>query len=108
MTSQVVKQMGRYKEKMGTKAWDYKIAAKDLPCQIGSLTKMLMQLEGERYRHGKSDQQIRDGISDELADLLSLVLFIAHELKIDIHQAWQGMLMSDEEKFCNRAESSTQ
>lgn len=102
MTSQVVEQMDKYAKKMATKQWDYKIAVRDLSYQIGSLTKLLMQLEGERYRHGKSDQTIKEEISDELADVLSEVLFIAHELNINIHQAWHDMFISDEKKFCAR------
>lgn len=98
MTNQVVQQMKKYPQ-IGTKSWNYKIAVKDLPVQIGSLTKLILQLHKERFAHGMTDKEIKDKISDELADILSLVLFISHELNIDIEEAWQGMLKSDERKF---------
>lgn len=99
MTQQVRRQMQTYPQKLHTKTWDYKIAVKDLSVQVGSLTKLSMQLENERDAYRKSDQAIKDEIADELADLLSLALFIAHELKIDIMKAWENMLKADEEKF---------
>ena len=102
LTKQIVSQMRLYHQRMGTKSWDYQIAAKDLPCQVGSLLKLIMQLNGERYAHGKSAQMIKAEIADELADILSLVVFIAHELNIDLGQAWSTMLKSDEQKFDKR------
>lgn len=104
MTTQVLQKMKMYPQNLGTKPWDYKTAGKDLSCQVGSLTKLLMQLEGERYRHGKTDPQIKEEIADELADILSLVLFISHELNIDITEAWNGMLESDKKKFKTRSQ----
>lgn len=101
MREDVVIQMKRY-QLLGTKAWDYRVAARDLPCQVGSLTKLLMQLDGERFRHNKSDRELKSQISDELADIMSLVLFIAHELDIDLEQAWREMLKSDDVKIVNR------
>lgn len=101
MTQQVTHQMERYTQ-MGTKKWTYKTALRDLPVQVGSLTKLAMQLEGERYRHGMNAPDIKRKMADELADLLSLVLFIAHELSIDMKEAWHIMLSSDEHKLSSR------
>lgn len=105
MREDVVVQMKRY-QLMGTKAWDYRIAARDLPCQVGSLTKLLMQLDGERYRHNKTDAELKNQIADELADIMSLVLFIAHELDIDVEKAWEAMLKSDDVKIGTRTSNS--
>jgi NTP pyrophosphatase (non-canonical NTP hydrolase) len=99
MEEQVVREMKNYHQLRGTKLWDYRIAARDLVCQVGSLNKLIMQLEGERFKHQKTQGQIKEEIADELADILSMVLFIAHELNIDIQEAWDGMLQSDEQKF---------
>jgi NTP pyrophosphatase (non-canonical NTP hydrolase) len=101
MTQQVVRQMDAYSKK-GTKKWTYKTAIKDLPVQVGSLSKLMMQLEGERYAHGMEHKEIKGKMADELADILSLVLFIAHELSIDMNEAWRMMLASDENKFVTR------
>ncbi len=98
MTAQVVQQMQRYPV-IGTKPWNYETAAKDLAYQVGSLTKCIMQLQGERYAHGLSPEEIKQNIGNELADILSEVLFIAHELNIDIQESWDGMLEGDERKF---------
>jgi hypothetical protein len=102
MKEQIVHQMEQYHQNLGTKPWDYRTASRDLSCQIGSLMKLMMQLENERYRHGKSDSQIKAEIGDELADILSLVLFISHDLKIDIASAWDQMIKSDQKKFKDR------
>ena len=103
LTKQIILQMKKYPQ-IGTKPWDYQIAAKDLPCQVGSLLKLVMQLNGERYRHNKTDAELKLQMADELADILSLVLFIAHELDIDMDVAWNQMLGSDEQKFEHRTQ----
>jgi len=105
MEEQIVQQLQKYHQHLGTKPWDYRIAAKDMSYQIGSLMKLMMQLEGERYRHAKTDAQIKEEIADELADMLSLILFISHELNIDLKEAWNNMLQSDENKFKKRSVS---
>jgi len=103
MGLQIIKQMKEYSSRLGTKPWDYKTALRDLPCQVGSLTKLVMQLEGERYRYNKTNTEIKEEIGDELADILSLVVFIAHELNIDLNDAWEEMLKSDESKLSTRS-----
>lgn len=101
MEQQVVQQIQSYHQRMGTKLWDYRIAARDLSCQVGSLNKLIMQLGGERFNYQKTEDEIKSEIADELADILSMVLFISHELNINIQDAWNGMLQSDEQKFKN-------
>jgi NTP pyrophosphatase (non-canonical NTP hydrolase) len=103
LTQQVIDQMKNYHQKFGTTPWNYQIAAKDLSYQVGSLCKLIMQLNNERYRYDKSDEKLKAEIGDELADILSLVLLIAHELKIDLNQAWTGMLQADQQKFVSRS-----
>lgn len=103
MTQEVVHQMNRY-TKIGTKKWDYKTAVTDMPVQVGSLTKLMMQLKGDRYAHEMTEKEIKAKMADELTDILSLVLFIAHELSIDIHQAWAAMLASDDHKIDHRTQ----
>ncbi len=101
MTKDIVKTFSAY-QKTGTKKWGYSIAARDLSYQVGSLVKLIMQLDGERHKKGASVSAIKDGVSDELADILAEVLFIAHELDIDIHKAWESMLISDSGKIVSR------
>lgn len=86
----------------GTHPWTYDTAARDLPYQVGSLTKLIMQLTGNRYAEKKSEDEIKSQIGDELADILAESLFIAHELGIDISDAWVKMLKSDTEKIEGR------
>jgi len=47
--------------------------------------------------------QIKAKLSDELADIMAEVLFIAHELDIDLHSAWDNMLASDQKKISERS-----
>lgn len=101
MTEQVVRHMQAYSQ-TGTKPWSYETALKDLPVQVGSLTKLLMQWQGERLNPGMTENAIKMKIADELSDILSLVLYIAHELAIDIEEAWETMLKSDQDKFKER------
>lgn len=89
-------------DKSSPKKWTYKIAAFDLPVQVGSLTKLLMQNEGTRFAHGLSKKEIKEKIGDELADILTEVFFIAHELGIDIEKAFDKMLESDKKKISER------
>lgn len=102
MTSEIVEMFNEY-TKQGTPQWTYQTAAQDLPYQVGSLTKLLMQREGNRYREGLSDEEIRTKVADELSDILADVLFIAHELGIDLNEAWRNMLASDEQKISKRS-----
>ena len=105
MTGDVKRHIKLYQERMGTKAWDADIAAKDLSVQVGSLMKLMMQLKGERHAYGKSKEELTNAIADELADILSLVLYVAQELNINMDEAWDTMLRSDIQKFSKQAKS---
>ena len=77
LTDEIVATYKSY-EKTGTKPWDYLVASRDLSYQVGSLTKVIMQLNNERYaKAGAEDLRAQAG--DELADILAEVLFIAKE-----------------------------
>lgn len=101
MSEQIARVYKSY-ETTGTKPWDYEIAAKDLVYQVGSLTKLVMQRNQERFADGKSQAEIDKGIADELADILAETLFIARALGIDLEKAWEDMVQSDEDKISAR------
>ena len=101
LQTEIVAQFKEY-EKQGTKPWTHDIAANDLSYQIGSLSKVLMQMRNERYDDGLTEQELKAKAADELADIMAEVLFIAHELDIDLYQAWEDMLGSDQKKIRER------
>ncbi len=49
------------------------------------------------------DEIIKAKLSDELSNILADVLFIAHELDIDLVEAWENMLKSDHDKIEKRS-----
>lgn len=100
LRDEIVRTFAEY-EKTGTKKWDYLIASRDLSYQIGSLNKIIMQLSGERYSKD-SAEILKSQAADELADILAEVLFIAKELDIDMYDAWNQMLGSDNQKISER------
>ena len=102
MTREIVRTFKKY-DKTGTRTWTAEIAAKDLSYQIGSLTKRMMQQKGERYADGLSKKELKRYTADELADILAEVLFISHELDIDIQEAWNAMIGSDTAKIKARS-----
>jgi len=89
-------------EKTGTNKWTYQTALIDLQYQIGSLAKCALQLRGDRFNEGKTASQLNAAMGDELADILAEALFIAHELGIDLSEAWENMLQSDKSKIATR------
>jgi hypothetical protein len=99
--SEVVTMFKKY-EQTGTIPWNYSIATRDLPYQVGSLTKAVSQLEGIRHREGKTDEELKAKIGDELADIFAEVLFIAHDFGISLEDVWQNMLASDQRKIDER------
>lgn len=101
-TKEVVAIFKEYK-KQGTKPWTYDTAVRDLPYQIGSLTKAIMQLRNERYPEGLSKKELIAKVADELADIFAETLFIAHELGISLEDAWTKMLESDKTKIKSRS-----
>ena len=90
-------------EKTGTNPWTAKIATMDLSRQVGSLAELIMQRENDRYLK-LSKEELKEKISDELADIIADTSFIAHELDIDLEQAWETMLKSDKKKIEERSE----
>lgn len=102
MQQQVVDIFKAY-DTQGTNTWDFKIASHDLQYQVGNLTKGILQLTGDRYADGLGDDQIKTNIADELADIMAEVLFIAHELDINLTEAWRAMIKSDETKINERS-----
>lgn len=104
MQKQIVDTFNEY-DRQGTVHWTYDIAATDLQYQIGNLTKAILQLRGFRYAEGLTPEEIKHRISDELADIMAEVLFIAHELDINMEQAWDTMLKSDKTKIDTRSQT---
>lgn len=102
MTSEIVDVFRRY-DAQGTKTWTADIAAHDLQYQIGNLSKCILQLRGFRFAEGLDDTAIKNNAADELADIMAEVLFIAHELDINITKAWSDMIACDEKKIENRS-----
>ncbi len=101
-TNEVVHIFGKYSAQ-GTKPWTHQVATRDLAYQIGSLSKVLLQLENFRYREGLSPQELRAKAADELADIFAEVLFIAHGMGISLAEAWDAMLLSDRKKITERS-----
>jgi len=100
-TKVVVKIFTKY-TKTGTVKWTYKIALLDLQYQLGSLTKRIMQLDNQRHKEWQTEKEIKEKVADELADIFTETLFIAHELKIDLDKAFTKMLESDNKKISER------
>jgi hypothetical protein len=88
--------------KQGTTPWTADIAIQDMAYQIGSLTKLNLQLKNYRYRDGADDKTILAKMSDELADILAETLFVATELGIDLDKAFNDMLDNDIRKIAER------
>lgn len=86
----------------GTTHWTWESAARDLPYQVGSLTKIMSQLAGERWADGKSKPELETAFQDELADILAEVLYIASERGIDMSAAMEAMVESDRKKVSSR------
>ena len=82
----------------------HETAAQDLQYQIGSLSKLILQLKNYRYREWLSEPQIMEKIGDELADIIAESLFIAHGFGIDMNHAWDQMLASDRKKIKERSD----
>lgn len=104
-TEDAVKTMRSY-DKTGTKKWDAKTALFDMPVQVGSLVKAFMQYDNMRFASGATKKELKERMSDELADIFTEVLFVAHELNIDIEEAFQHMLESDKEKVKARGKKN--
>ncbi len=100
LTDEIVATFESYKQ-TGTKSWDYLIASRDLSYQVGSLTKVIMQMNNERYSKDSPDE-LKSKAADELADIMAETLFIAKELDIDMYQAWSKMIGSDNAKIAER------
>ncbi|MFH1667648.1 MAG: hypothetical protein ABH884_01320 [Candidatus Komeilibacteria bacterium] len=103
MQREIVEVFSKY-ESQGTKPWSYSVTSHDLQYQVGNLTKCILQLQNYRYREGLGEAQIKENLADELADIMAEVLFLAHELDIDLQEAWKKMFASDEKKISERSE----
>jgi hypothetical protein len=101
LTKDVKESFGKY-DLQGTKHWTWETAARDLPYQVGSLSKVLLQLSGDRYKEGKDDDALQWQLRNELADILAEVLYIAGELDIDMNQAMAEMVSDDTKKVAER------
>ena len=102
ITKEVVAIFEEYR-KQGTLNWNYEIASRDLIYQVGSLNKVILQLHNQRYRDGKTADELKSVVADELPDILAEVVFIAHDMHIDLEVAWEKMAESDRSKIANRS-----
>ena len=101
LTKIVQDSFGTY-DAQGTRHWTWETAAKDLAYQIGSLNKIMLQLSGDRWADGKDKAALEADFRDELADVLAEVLYIAAERGIDMNQAMDEMVQSDQKKVSER------
>src|SRR5580704_4877066 len=104
LTADVKASFGGY-DAQGTRHWTWETAARDLPYQVGSLSKVLLQLSGDRHKEGKNGEQLQWQLRNELADIMAEVLYIAGELNIDMNQAMSEMVEDDTRKVTERTES---
>ena len=102
MQKQVVDLFKKY-QSQGTKMWTYETASHDLQYQVGKLSKCVLQLKNYRYRENLNEDEIKENVADELADIMAEVLFISNELNIDFNKAWEKMIESDENKINERS-----
>ena len=93
----------KYYEKQGTNPWNYDVAAQDLPYQIGSIGKIMLQLKGFRFDEGLSKEELMIKLADEFADVMAIIIYMAHEMNIDLDKAWKNMLLSDIKKITKRS-----
>jgi hypothetical protein len=101
ITKDVKKSFAGY-DAQGTRHWTWQTAARDLPYQVGSLSKVLLQLSGDRHKEGKDDKALQWQLRNELADIMAEVLYIAGELNIDVNQAMAEMVDDDTRKVADR------
>jgi NTP pyrophosphatase (non-canonical NTP hydrolase) len=55
--------------------------------EVGEVTQVWNKLSGRGRRHGRSEQELRQALADETADLLGHVLLFAHRNGIDLATA---------------------
>jgi hypothetical protein len=89
-------------DKQGTLHWTWETAARDLAYQVGSLNKVMLQLSGDRWAEGKDKAELENALQDELADILAEVLYVASDRGIDMNQAMNEMVASDQKKVNER------
>lgn len=100
--TKIVKDSFTQYDKQGTRHWTWEVATQDLSYQIGSLNKVMLQLSGNRWDHGKDKATLEADFRDELADIMAVVLYIASERGIDMNQAMNEMIKSDVRKIEER------
>lgn len=101
LTQAVKNSFAKY-DKQGTQHWTWEVAAQDLSYQIGSLQKVILQLNNYRWADNKDSEALEAGFRDELADILAEVLYIASERGIDMNRAMDEMVQSDQKKVSSR------
>jgi hypothetical protein len=101
ITAKVVKSFAQY-DQQGTSHWTWEVAAQDLIYQVGSLHKVMLQMSGSRWADKKSSSELEAQFRNELADILSEVLYIAHARGIDMNQAMSEMYTDDTTKVESR------
>ncbi|HTH72271.1 MAG TPA: hypothetical protein VL737_02815 [Candidatus Pristimantibacillus sp.] len=101
LTKAVKNSFAKY-DKQGTAHWTWEVAAKDLAYQIGSLNKVILQLEGYRWADGKDKETLEADFRNELADILAEVLYVAAERGIDMNRAMDEMVDDDQRKVSER------
>lgn len=78
-------------EKIEGKPWKIDGSMIELSKQVGDLSKLVMSYEGyypkDRAKQDKQYVATKDKIADELADLLFIIIRIAHYYDIDLEKA---------------------
>ena len=86
----------------GTKPWTADTACRDLSYQVGTLSKILLQLDGFVHDHGLTREEMLGAAKLDIGDILTLTLFIAHQLGINPDRAFREQLRDDIKKIRSR------
>ncbi|HRH30935.1 MAG TPA: hypothetical protein PK886_02635 [Candidatus Paceibacterota bacterium] len=75
-------------QKLEGKPWNAEGSFIELSKQVGDLAKVIMRYENYYYQETKSDKEVlKEEISDELADVLYVIIRLAHNYDINLEDA---------------------
>lgn len=90
-----VKQLyATYNQRQGSRAWEVGDYMAGFVGDVGDLSKLIMAKQGLRHK-----DRVAENIEHELADCLWSLLVIAHELDVDIEQAYTKTMEEIKKRF---------
>lgn len=102
LVTKILLKINKDYQKKGTQPWSVRDMASELNYQAGTLNKSLLQLDKKVWNDNLTEEEIKRNIGMDIADIISVVLLLSHQLGLNPAEYIQKNINEDLNKINSR------